>query len=103
LAALDDAGIASSDALLYVLEGEKGSNGYAARYLYRHLEVQPEGEAEEIHPLLAEMNGDECIDAYRFVVFEDRTIQSLAALIRHELEPPPVSRPRRWQPLGITT
>jgi hypothetical protein len=86
LAALADAQIDADDALLYLLDGEQGSNGYGARYLHRHLHIYPEGEAEEIHPLLDEMNDGACIDAYRIVVFRDRNIEGIAALIRHELE-----------------
>jgi hypothetical protein len=40
----------------------------------------------ELEPLLEEMNDEECIDAYRIVVFTDRTIEGIAAAIRHELE-----------------
>ena len=32
------------------------------------------------------MNCDDCMDAYRVVVFTDRTIEGIAALIRHECE-----------------
>jgi hypothetical protein len=86
IAALADAEINLDDALLYLLDGEQGSNGYEARYLHRGLHINAEGEAEEIHPLLDEMNDDACIDAYRIVVFRDRNIEGIAALIRHELE-----------------
>jgi hypothetical protein len=86
LAALADAEMEPNDALLYVLDGEQGSNGYGARYLHRDLHIYPEGEAEEIHPLLDEMNDETCIDGYRVVVFRDRTLEGMAALIRHELE-----------------
>jgi hypothetical protein len=86
LAGLADAEIDPDEALLYVLGGEKGSNGYGARYLHRHLHIDPEGETVEIHPFLDEMNHEDCIDTYRTVVFTDRTIEGIAALIRHELE-----------------
>jgi hypothetical protein len=86
LAALADGEIHPDEALLYILDGEQGSNGYGARYLHRGLHIYPNGEAEEIHPLLDEMNHDACIDAYRVVVFQDRTLEGIAALIRHELE-----------------
>jgi hypothetical protein len=86
LAALADAEMPPDEALLYLLDGEQGSNGYSARYLHRGLQIYPDGEAEEIHPLLVEMNDDACIDAYRVVVFQDRTVVGAAALIRHELE-----------------
>ncbi|HET8895295.1 MAG TPA: hypothetical protein VFM96_14480 [Gaiellaceae bacterium] len=71
LAGLADAEIDAADALLYLIEGEKGSSGYSARYLHRGLHIYPDGEAEEIRPLLDEMNSDECIGAYRVVVFMD--------------------------------
>lgn len=86
LAALADAEIHPDEALLYVLDGEQGSNGYSARYLHRGLHIYLDGEAEEIHPLLVEINDDACIDAYRVVVFRDRTLDGIAALIRHEFE-----------------
>jgi hypothetical protein len=86
LAALADAAIDPNDALLYVIDGEEGSKGYAARFLFRHREVRPEDEQDEVHPLLAEMNGDDCIDAYRVYVFESRSLEGAAALVRHELE-----------------
>ena len=86
VAALADAEIDPDDALLYLVDGEQGSNGYAARYLYRYLELHPEGEPQEIHPLLAAMNDDDCIDTYRVVVFKDRRAEGVAALVRHELE-----------------
>lgn len=86
LAALADADIDADDALLYLVEGEKGSNGYAARYLYRHRAVDPEDEADEIRLLIDEMNTRACIGAHRVVVFTDRRPEGLAALIRHELE-----------------
>jgi hypothetical protein len=89
LAALADAEIDPNDALLYLLEGTEGSNGYGAQYLYRGLRINAEGEAGEIHPLLDEMNDDTCIDAYRIVVFRERSIEGIAALIRHELEHAP--------------
>lgn len=57
-----------------------------ARYLHRGLHIYPDGEAEEIRPLPDEMNSDECIGAYRVVVFMDCTLEGIAALIRHELE-----------------
>jgi len=86
LATLADAEVDPDDALLYLVDGENGSTGHAARYLYQHRELHPEGEPEEIHQLLTEMNNDDCIDAHRVVVFKDRTIEGIAALIRHELE-----------------
>ena len=86
LAALEDAAIEASDALLYALDGESGSSGEGARYLYRGMKIVADQEAEEIHLLLDEMNGDDCIGAYRVVVFTDRTIEGIAALLRHELE-----------------
>jgi len=70
LAALADAEIHPDEALQYVLDGEQGSNGYGARYLHRGLHIYPDGEADEIHPLLTEMNDDACIDAYRVVEYE---------------------------------
>lgn len=85
MAALADAEIDSADVLLYTLKGESGG-GYGARYLHRGLHIHPEGEAEELHPLLEEMNEEACIDAYRIAVFTERTFEGIAALIRHELE-----------------
>ena len=85
LAALANAEIDPTEALLYTLDGQSGI-GYAARYLYRGMQIHADGEPVEIHPLLEEMNGDDCIGAYRVVVFTDRTIEGIAALIRHELE-----------------
>lgn len=32
------------------------------------------------------MNADECIDTYRIVVFTERTVEGIAAALRHELE-----------------
>jgi hypothetical protein len=86
LAALADVEIDANEALLYLIDGEKGSNGYSGRYLYRHREIHRDEEADEIHPLLDEMNSDDCIDAHRIVVFKDRTLEGLTAGIRHELE-----------------
>jgi hypothetical protein len=86
LASLADAEVDPDEALLYVLDGVKGSDGYGARYLYRHLEIHPEEEAVEIQPLLDEMNADDCIDAYRVAIYRERTLEGIAALIRHELE-----------------
>jgi hypothetical protein len=86
LAALRDADIAAEAALLYPLEGQRSQSGYSARYLARHLELQPEADWPELEPLLGEMNDSECIDAYRIVVFSERRIEGLAATIRHELE-----------------
>lgn len=86
LAALVDAGLDSREALLYVLDGDKDSNGYGGRHFHRYVEADRQGEAVELHPLLDELNHDECIDSHRVVVFRDRTIEGVAALIRHELE-----------------
>lgn len=86
LAALADAGIGAREALLYPLEGRQSQSGFSARYLVRHLELQPEAAWPELEPLLQEMNDEECIDAYRIVVFTERTIEGIAAAVRHELE-----------------
>jgi hypothetical protein len=86
LAALADAGIDADEALLYPLEGRQSESGYGARYLARHLELRSEDDWPELEPLLEEMNADECIDAYRIVVFTERTIEGTAAALRHELE-----------------
>ena len=86
LEALADAELGGDQALVYVVDGEKGSTGYGARYLHPGLYIRPDGEADEIRPLLDEMNDDSCIDAYRVVVFTERTPEGIAALIRHELE-----------------
>jgi hypothetical protein len=86
LEALADADLNPDDALLYLLDGEKSSHGNAGRYLHRHLRIDPENEAPEIGPILDEANHDDCIDQHRIVVFTDRTIEGIAALIRHELE-----------------
>jgi hypothetical protein len=85
LAALADVEINAEDALLYTLKGESGG-GYNARYLHRGLEIHPEGEPEQLHPLLEAMNDAACIDACRVAVFTDRSIEGTAALVRHELE-----------------
>jgi hypothetical protein len=85
LAALADAAIDADDALLYLLDGESG-DGYGARYLYRHMRIDADGEPEEIQPLLDDLNDEQSIDAYRVVVFTERTIEGIAALVRHELE-----------------
>jgi hypothetical protein len=42
LAALADTDIDAGEALLYPLEGQQSQSGYGARYLARHLELQPE-------------------------------------------------------------
>jgi hypothetical protein len=86
LAALADAAIDPHEALLFVLDGDKDSNDFGGRHFHRHLQIYPEAEAIEIHPLLDELNDDECIDSHRIVVFTQRTIEGVGALIRHELE-----------------
>jgi hypothetical protein len=86
LAALAHAEIDPDEALLYALKGQQSQSGYSARYLARHLELHAEADFPELEPLLEEMNDEECIDAYRIVVWTERTIEGIAAAIRHELE-----------------
>lgn len=85
LAALAHAEVEPNTALLYTLAGANGDE-FGAKYLYRGMRIHAEAEPAAIHPLLNDMNSEACIDAYRVVVFTDRTIEGIAALIRHELE-----------------
>jgi hypothetical protein len=87
IAAVEDAGLAADDCLLYLLDGSKSETDYSGWH-FAHGILIPEGEdlGPTLNELLPEMNSEECIDAVRIVVWRDRTIEGLAGLIRHELE-----------------
>jgi hypothetical protein len=86
LAALADADVDPGGALLYVLDGPDSQSGCGAWCLARHFTLEPGGEVPELDSLLSEMNNEDCVDAYRIVVWSERTIEGVAALVRHELE-----------------
>lgn len=85
LAALDDTEIDPAAALIYTLDGETGDE-YTAYWYPRGTWIPANGEPNAIHLPLDEMNHDDCIGADRIVVYIDRTIEAIAALIRHECE-----------------
>jgi hypothetical protein len=87
LAACADAGLDPADCLLYVLDGTQSQTGYSGMHFQRVLRVyESEQFGDDINAMLDELNADERIDATRILVWRDRTIEGLAALIRHELE-----------------
>jgi hypothetical protein len=86
LAALDDAGVPPSDALLYTFEGQKSGNGDAGRTWVRDVHIDSVDEADDIQPRVSEMNEPECIGAYRVALWTERRVEGIAAPLRHELE-----------------
>lgn len=87
VAAIEDASLNSNGCLLYVLDGEQSETGYSGWHFARGIHInEAEHFGADVIPLLPEMNSEACIDAVRIVVWRDRTIEGLAALIRHELE-----------------
>jgi hypothetical protein len=86
LAACADAGLNVDECLLYVLDGQQSQTGYAGMHFQRVLRIyESENLGDDINAMLDELNAEERIGATRILVWRDRTIEGLAALIRHEL------------------
>src|SRR6266536_1834166 len=82
LAAVEDAGLNADECLLYVFDGPKSETGYSGWHFQRVLHIyESEQFGEEVKALLPELNSEECIDAVRILVWRQRTIEGLAALI----------------------
>ena len=87
IAACDDAGLNPDDCLLYVIDGHESEAGYGGMHFQRVLRIyESDHFGADINGLLEELNAEERIDATRILVWRDRTIEGLAAMIRHELE-----------------
>jgi hypothetical protein len=87
LAACADAGLDVNECLLYVVDGRQSQTGYGGMHFQRVLHIyESEDLGDDINALLDELNAESRIDATRILVWRDRTIEGLAALIRHELE-----------------
>lgn len=87
LAACADAGLNVDDCLLYVLDGRQSETGYSGMHFQRVLRIYESDQlGDDVNALLDELNAEERIDATRILVWRDRTIEGLAAMIRHELE-----------------
>lgn len=87
IAATADAALDVEQCLLYVLEGRESETGYSGLHFNAGLHIyEAEHFGAEVNALLDEMNSEACIDATRIIVWSDRTVEGLAALIRHELE-----------------
>jgi hypothetical protein len=85
-AALEDAGMSSAAALLYLFEGARSVRGWQGWHLPADRTVYPDPELPEIDDLIAELNSDECIEATKILIWRDRRPEEVAATIRHELE-----------------
>lgn len=85
LAALDDAGISADQALLFTFAGAASPDVECAVYMRRGVITHVAGLDDE---LLNELNNtaNGCIDAYRVLLWTERSLEGSAALIRHELE-----------------
>lgn len=87
LDAAEDAGLNPDECLLYVLDGGKSETGYSGWHLQHGLHIyEADRFGSVVNALLPALNSDERIDAVRILVWRERTIEGLAALIRHELE-----------------
>jgi hypothetical protein len=87
LAALADAELNPDECLLYVFDGAESQTGYGGLHFARGVHIyESERFAGEVNDLLPVLNADERIGAVRILVWRERTIEGLAALIRHELE-----------------
>jgi hypothetical protein len=87
LDAVADAGLDPNECLLYVLDGTKSETGYSGWHLQRGLHIyEAEQFGADVNASLPELNSKDCIGAVRVIIWRDRTIEGLAALIRHELE-----------------
>jgi hypothetical protein len=87
IAATADAGLDVDQCLLYLLDGRESESGYSGWHFHAGLHIyEAEHFGAEVNGLLEEMNSEECIDATRIIVWSNRTVEGIAALIRHELE-----------------
>lgn len=85
LGALGDAGISPDQALLFTFSGTASPDGECATYMRRGESIEVVGLDDELD---AELNNDAngCVDAYRVLLWTERSLEGSAALIRHELE-----------------
>lgn len=85
LGALGDAGISPDQALLFTFPGTASPDGECATYMRRGESIEVVGLDDELD---AELNNDAngCVDAYRVLLWTERSLEGSAALIRHELE-----------------
>lgn len=87
LAAVEDAGRDPDECLLYLFAGVKSETGYSGWHFQRGLHIdEADHFGAAVNAVLPELNSDECVDAVRIIVWRDRTVEGLAAVIRHELE-----------------
>lgn len=86
LAALADAELAPSEAMVYPMAGRQSTNGFVARHWLRRRPIDPSSESPELESTIEQMNDEACLDAYRVAIWADRSLEGIAALLRHELE-----------------
>lgn len=82
LAALADAELAPSEAIVYPMAGRQSTNGFVARHWLRRRRVDPPSESPELESTIEQMNDE----AYRVAIWTDRSLEGITALLRHELE-----------------
>jgi hypothetical protein len=85
-AALVDAGVDASDAVLYPFAGKQSSTGYVARTWARGALVTEPGDVAAFGDNLAVANNKQARGLRRVAVWTDWPPEALAGLIRHELE-----------------
>lgn len=86
LAGLTDAEVDPGEALLYTFPGisSEGEDFHAVTWP-RDWKIDSGG-GSDLDGVLAELNDEACIGAVRVAVWTERTIEGVAALLRHELE-----------------
>ena len=86
LAALEDAEIDSDNALLFPFRAVSATDGNCACYWRRGMSIDPEDVPVELNWAFVDLNQPDSIKSYRVAIGTDRSIQGIAALLRHELE-----------------